>query len=97
MFRFTIRDVLWLTVVVALVCTHLIPIRDRTKLRKELEETKWLLGHWGDDSRAMRSELERINGPIRGWSGWPDPSDPKKWRYKFIYDERLQDASPAKN
>ena len=83
--------------VIGLVCTLLIPIRDRTKLRKELAETKWLLGLWGDDCRAMKSELERINGPIRGWSGWTDPSDPKKRLYEFIYDERLQKASSDEN
>ena len=76
MFRFTIRDLLWLTVVVGLAIAHW---KDRSELSRsaaKLSETQNTLGvvaerrKWAEDGRDELSSLLTKYG----WSSVRDPS-----------------------
>lgn len=65
MFRFTIRDVLWLTVVVAL---GIVVLRERATLKAQSElwdsERDTLLLKWGEDATAQRKKVEMLSRQI---------------------------------
>jgi hypothetical protein len=55
MFRFTIRDVLWLTVVVALVCGWL---SDRARFQLRLAEADARIHQWAASIEGEKARLE---------------------------------------
>src|SRR5262245_19999622 len=82
MFRFTIRDVLWLTVVVALGCalatafSTIARLKDNKKAMRKLEFER----------DAMQFELEKATGQsVRYIDLSPDLNDPRTIRYEVNY------------
>lgn len=99
MFRFTTRDVLWLTVVVALAVGWWLNRRDREDLLgtiSDLENAAKLLRQQRElqkqerDSMviALAEELEKALGrKLSGWSSVPDPKNPQKRILSLRYAE----------
>ena len=88
MFRFTIRDVLWLMVVVGMA---FVPGRQALQLstlrasvkelsartaaqRKEIHELK------ERELALIRAVEQKYNDRIDQWSLWPDPDHPSQWK-----------------
>jgi len=90
MFRFTIRDVLWLTVVVALACTLLLSFRERRRMAsrlRELERAADVTEHVRTE-RALIDELQRVTGrPMRTMRYRNDPSKPTGYKWHFEYGD----------
>jgi len=92
MFRFTIRDVLWLTVVVGLACLTFSRVRQFSALqtsvkalnaqtaaqRQEIHELK-------ERELALIAAVEKKYGDrIREWKLWPDPDRPPHWKAELV-------------
>ena len=87
MFRFTIRDVLWLMVVVGLACLTISRVRQFSALqtsvkdlsaktaaqRQEIHELK------ERELALIRAVEEKYNDRIARWSLWRDPDHPSQW------------------
>jgi hypothetical protein len=87
MFRFTIRDVLWLMVVVSLACLTISRVRQFSALqtsvkdlsaktaaqRQEIHELK------ERELALIRAVEEKYNDRIAQWSLWRDPDHPSQW------------------
>ncbi len=65
MFRFTIRDVLWLMVVAGMGLGWWLEYRDSSMLRRERDEA---VSDWRDASRRW---VEATSIPIDKWGGYP--------------------------
>ncbi len=88
MFRFTIRDVLWLMVVVGLACLSITlerqysALRDSVKAlnaqtatqRKEIHDLK------ERELALIRAVEQKYGDRIAEWSVWPDPDRPSQWK-----------------
>jgi len=88
MFRFTIRDVLWLTVVVGLACLTISRVRQFSALqtsvkdlsaktaaqRQEIHELK------ERELALIRAMEEKYKDRIEEWRLWRDPDRPSRWR-----------------
>ena len=102
-FRFTIRDVLWLMVVVGMACALVLTMRknnalrdERKALRDKLESVEWLVEQRDEEYDAFTSELEKITGKrFRGMTLWSDPSGDPQRSYKIIYDENQEPTQSA--
>ena len=101
MFRFTIRDVLWLIVVVGMGCAVLVNIRERHEIASKLNELERKAKRQSRDrartEQAMLDELKRIGGRrVRGWGYVIDSSEPTGYKYHFDYaDEDLTKSAPC--
>ena len=88
MFRFTIRDVLWLMVVVGLTCLSISRVRQFSALQASVKDL-------GAKTAAQRQEIhelkerelaliraveQRYNDRIWHWSLWRDPDRPSQWK-----------------
>ena len=88
MFRFTIRDVLWLMVVVGPACLAISLARQCSALRTSVKALN-------AQTAAQRQEIhdlkerelaliraveQRYNDRIWHWSVWPDPEHPSQWK-----------------
>lgn len=56
--RFTTRDVLWLTVVVALACGNVVALRRVAHLRSRLEESEMLYDQRKTEAHYFRTKLQ---------------------------------------
>ena len=95
MFRFTIRDMLWLVVVVGMGCALLINVRERLETASKLNDLERKAKRQSRDrarlEQAMLDELKRIGGRrVQGWGYAIDSSEPTGYKYEFHYaDEDL--------
>ena len=94
MFRFSIRDVLWLTVVVAMGLALVLSkqrqatqLRELASVRDELERVASRDMREKRDStnmiNALIRELEKDRGRIGYYSIHPDRQNPDKWNLKL--------------
>ena len=88
MFRFTIRDVLWLMVVIGLACLTISRARQYSALqnsvralnardavqRQEIHDLK------ERELALIRAVEEKYGEQIAKWRLWPDPDRPSQWR-----------------
>jgi cell division protein FtsB len=88
MFRFTIRDVLWLMVVVGLACLTISLARQLSALgasvkdlnaqtaaqRQEIHDLK------ERELALIRAVEQKYGGRIAEWKVWRDPNRPSQWR-----------------
>jgi hypothetical protein len=92
MFRFTIRDVLWLTVVVGLTCASLVTAKKCRSLERELEERKRNvpadLLHCSLTTQALAEELQRLSGKRVSYGYVADGSEPSGYKWHFEYSEK---------
>src|SRR4051794_17332256 len=95
MLRFTIRDVLWLTVVVALTASLVISEMAARRLRLRLFEWEQaasrLMAQNRDhirQNRMLTTELEKFSGQtITSYKFTRDQNDPTVQRYEVYYRE----------
>ena len=92
MLRFTIRDLLWLMVVMGLTCGLYLNVSKCHSLSKQLAEldrrNSSTLQHFIDQRDAVLKELERISGKrVEGPSGIADTSSPNGFRWKIEYSD----------
>jgi len=92
MFRFTIRDVLWLTVVIGMACALVINIRERRSIAIKLSEVESTARRQSMSlvrtERALTNELRRVGGKrVTGWSYVIDSSEPTGYKWEFQYAE----------
>jgi hypothetical protein len=88
MFRFTIRDVLWLMMVVGMSCLTITRVRQFSALqasvkdlsaktatqRREIHELK------ERELALIRAVEQKYNDRISDWSVWRDPDHPARWK-----------------
>jgi hypothetical protein len=88
MLRFTIRDVLWLMVVVGLACLTVSLARQCSALQTGVKvlnaqtaEQKQEIHDLKERELALIRAVERKYGDrIAEWKLWPDPDRPSQWR-----------------
>jgi hypothetical protein len=100
--RFTIRDVLWLMVVVGLACALFSSYRQCRQLEVEIDrltdkysEAKGAVRFYPIEVRAFKAELERISGKrVTGWGYAADENGADGYRFDFRYaDDRNSDSN----
>jgi hypothetical protein len=89
-FRFSIRDILWLTLVVAMACALLLSFGERRRMARrlsQLESASDVQEHLRKE-RALIDELERVTGrPFRTMRAWKDPTKPTGYKWQFEYGD----------
>jgi hypothetical protein len=94
MLRFTIRDVLWLTVVVGLGCALFVRYQEIGDLKWEIRQQTFRDKHAKDvlrfawiKERAFATEIEKFTGKkLTGWGYHPDELGPNGYTFHFDYD-----------
>jgi hypothetical protein len=99
--RFTIRDLMWAMVVVAMACALFSSYRhcqqlefENDRLTDKDREAKGQLRFHSIQLRAFAAELEKISGKhVTGWGYVADASAPDGYRFDFRYaDDRQPDS-----
>jgi hypothetical protein len=102
--RFTIRDIIWLTVLVAMACTLMASRRECTRLKADqVSLKKWIEGQERISStvlsahrqelRAFKDEMQRISGKrLKKWRATESDLMPGEWDYTFEYAD---DSAPS--
>ena len=107
MFRFTIRDLLWLTVVVGMGVALLLSTQRQGRLLRELEESKRDSEKVNSDyiqekymshrmKWALLRELEKHRGPIAGASFHQDRNNREIWHADVELAELNSEARKLK-
>ena len=87
MFRFTIRDLLWLMVVVGLACLTISRVRQFSALQTSVKDLSAKTAAQRQEIHELKErELalilaveEKYNDRIAQWSLWRDPDHPYRW------------------
>src|SRR5262245_14488266 len=91
MFRFTIRDVLWLMVVIGLALGLAVSFRNQIALLEAFDDLKQVSEAQGRDHRSERdaftAELQRVTGKPVTVNSRPGPYYPWGKVYTFDYDD----------
>ena len=91
--RFTIRDLMWLTVVVGMGCVIAVGYRDLARLRSELKESakegEYLRNHIEVDTaleKAYTEEIFKLSGKRVTVTGGRIDPDSEELIFKIQYD-----------
>ena len=90
--RFTIRDLLWLMVVIGMACALVVSIRERRSIANKLSEVEGTARRQSMDlvrtKMAFSDELSRVSGKrVTGWGSVIDSSEPSGYKWTFRYAE----------